>query len=815
MAAPLSRRSLLLAGAGGLSLALLPRAAGQALPALATPTAAAEPFAALVRRWRDRITGQAASTPATASDPEVRAAIDRLDTVAADFRSQIVQGDDRDRLWPDLPLFPLSNNNHGLTYERIFELARAWATPGRLHQDPDLLADIRDGLDLLHRVAYNPGITPSGNWWWWEIGNPRALLDTCVLIADELPRAEKDAYTAAVGHFSPDPNYRGRTTGSPETGANRVDKAMITFLRGILQEDADVVMLGRDALSDTVNDGRHSVFRYVTSGDGFYTDGSFIQHGDLPYVGTYGVVALAGIGDLLYLGHESPWAFTDPAVTNLFDNVDAAFVPFIRDGHMFDTVRGRAVSRQREPDAYWGQRTMGALLLLAGLVGPEYGPRFRGLTKGWLRRDPPAPFEPSIDLDTLHRAAALLADDGTEAIGQPVGHRVFHNQDRMVHHRPRWSFTVSLSSERIARYEAGNEENARGWYLGDGMTYLYLDDDPEHYAADYWPTVDSYRHAGITRRVREREEMWEGWTGTPAGRNAWVGGCSVGARFGATGMDFADEDGVLTARKSWFSLDDEVVALGAAIATVDDLPVETVIDNRAYAPGRARRVLTPHGLVRGSGEQRLDAPSWVHLEGVGGYVFPRGGRVRVLDEQRQGAWSDINTGADNAGNDDVKTRRYTTLWIDHDLSGGAGDYAYVIVPGASPGRTRRRAAELDVSIVANNAEVQAIAQRSTGLVLANFFSASHTPLVTADAPCSVGVAEIGDEVVVAIADPSRRAGEPVRVTFPALSGLRPVETPDSIAVASTGPLVLECATQDTRGAVQQARFTRSPAQRTP
>ncbi|OQO94592.1 hypothetical protein B1813_00275 [Saccharomonospora piscinae] len=807
MAAPLSRRSLLLAGAGGLTLAFLPGVAGARSSALAGPTTSGEPFAALVRRWRERITGDAASTPETVADPQVRAALERLDGAAEQLLADLVSDPDRDRLWPDLPLFPLSNNNHGLTYERVYELARAWACGGRLHHDPRLLAAIRDGLAFLHQVAYHPGITPSGNWWWWEIGNPRAVLDTCVLVADELPRSELADYTAAVGHFSPDPNYRGRGTGTPETGANRVDKAMITFLRGLLQEDSEVVALGRDALSDTEGGGAHSVFRYVTSGDGFYRDGSFIQHGNLPYVGTYGVVALSGIGDLLYLGHSSPWAVTDPAVTNLFDTVDASFAPFIRDGHMFDTVRGRAVSRQREPDAYWGQRTMGALLLLSGLAGPAYGPRFRGLTKGWLERNPPAPFEPSIDLDSLHRAAALVADD-TSAVPQPVGHQVFPNQDRMVHHRPEWSFTVSLSSERIARFEAGNEENARGWYLGDGMTYLYLADDPGHYAADYWPTVNSYRHAGITRRVREREEMWEGWTGTPPGRNAWVGGCAVAGRYGATGMDFTDEDGTLSARKSWFSLDDEVVALGAGIVSDDDLPVETVIDNRAYAPGRARRVMTPRGRLRGDGEQRLDSPDWLHVEGVGGYVFPRGGTVHVLDEQRRGAWSDINTGADNAGDDEIKTRRYTTLWFGHDLSGGHGDYAYVVVPGASVGRTRRRAAERDVTVLANNANVQAISQRSTGLVLANFFAASHTALVEADAPCSVGAAATGDELVVAVADPSRRDGPPVRVTFGALSGLRPLRLPDTITVVSANPLTLDCATTGTDGAVHEARFTR-------
>ncbi len=819
MPASLNRRTLLIAGSAGLTGLAVPFPLG----ASATPhnrdvrrprdlrVPASDELLTLRERWRDRVTGEAARTSQTAADPQVIDAIDRLDATAAQAWNELLPpGDGRDRLWPDLPLAPHANNNHGLSYERVFELARAWSTPDCRHQgDTDLLDAIRDALAFLHERVYNPNTTPSGNWWWWEIGNPRALLDTCVLLGDALPDDERADYTAAVEHFSPDPNFRGDGT-EPETGANRVDKATITVLRGILQQDAAVVERGRDALSDTAGDGIHSVFQYVTSGDGFYTDGSFIQHGNLPYVGTYGVVALSGIGDLLYLCDGSPWAVTDPDATNLFDNVEAAFVPFIRGGHMFDTVRGRAVSRQREPDSYWGQRTIGALLLVADLAGTPYRDRFLGLSAGWLERNPDTPFVPSIDLDTLHRSAALLAADGAEAVdpvGQLVTHRVFPNQDRFVHHRPGWSFTVSLSSERIGRFEAGNEENVRGWYLGDGMTYLYLDDDPGHYADDYWPTVDSYRHAGVTRRVREREELWDDWTGVPPGSNTWVGGCSLASRFGAAGMDFADSDGVLVARKSWFSLDDEVVALGAGIATSDEFPVETVVDNRAYAPGPARRVLTDNGPARGDGV--LESPAWLHMDGVGGYVFPQPQQVHLLDEERRGAWSDINTGADNAGNDDVKVRRYTTLWLDHGVSPTAATYAYVVLPGASPGQTRRRAGSDDVNILANTPEIQAIAQYSTGVVLANFFAAGDAGSVNTTAPCSVGVVDDGAEVTVSVADPSRRNGAPARMTFPNLSGLRQIDGHDTITVIGDDPLTLECATADTVGAVQEVRFTRS------
>ena len=44
---------------------------------------------------------------------------------------------------------------------------------------------------------------------------------------------------------------------------------------------------------------------------------------------------------------------------------------------------------------------------------------------------------------------------------------------------------ISLSSTRTGKYESINEENKKGWYQGDGMTYIYL--SPQDYASLYWP----------------------------------------------------------------------------------------------------------------------------------------------------------------------------------------------------------------------------------------------------------------------------------------------------------------------------------------
>ena len=63
---------------------------------------------------------------------------------------------------------------------------------------------------------------------------------------------------------------------------------------------------------------------------------------------------------------------------------------------------------------------------------------------------------------------------------------------------------ISLSSTRTGKYESINGENKKGWYQGDGMTYIYL--SPQDYASLYWPFVNYYRLPGTTITNAPREE---------------------------------------------------------------------------------------------------------------------------------------------------------------------------------------------------------------------------------------------------------------------------------------------------------------------
>lgn len=754
---PISRRRLLQTSL----------AAGVLTTAFSAKAGAVDEFGVLRARWSGLATGGAIDP----GDPVYADALAKLSRQAQGFLDTLSVDPNRTALWADLPLSP-SSGNFSISYTRLKTIALARATDGTtLTSDPG--AALASALDFLNQRAYNETLPETGNWWFWEIGAPRALLDTCILAYDALSAEQRASYLKAVDRFVPDPNRRTNSPTVRETGANRVDKALIVALRGIAGDDAGKVASARDALSDVAEAGKNSVFTYVTSGDGFYRDGSFVQHGNLAYVGTYGNVALGGVANLFSLLGGSTWDITDPKRTVILDAVEASFAPFMVNGLMMDAVSGRAISREKAGDHRNGHATTSTVLLLASGIAEPYASTYKALAKSWLTRDRLNDYLPAASIPEISRAKAVLADDTVKPAPAKPQHFQFSNQDRVVHRRPGWTFALALSSKRMARYESGNGENLRGWYVGDGMSYLYTDDQSQFFDA-FWPTVDAQRLPGTTVSTKPREPLGSGpGTGTVAAFAEWVGGASYQKAIGAVGMHLINHGKSLQARKSWFCLSDAVVALGAGIVGTDGYPVETVVENR-----KSTAKLLVNG--RTATNQLYDDPRWAHLDGVGGYLFPTESRVRAHQEDRTASWSEINVGNDTAGSTTPFTRRYQSLVVEHGLE--AGDYAYILLPGASPWQTALRSVHPGITILANTATVQAIRSDRDQVTMANFWGPGSVAGITSDGPASVVVGH----TTIAVSDPSRTAST-VRLTIERRTG---------------PPLVLDVPVGGTRGATQ-------------
>ncbi|MFC4908126.1 polysaccharide lyase 8 family protein [Actinomadura gamaensis] len=751
-----------------------------------------------MQRWHDLVTGGSAIDPAQS---DTAAALERLDTQVEGFRSSLVTASDRTYLWPDQT--GADDATTAASAQRLLTMATAFATKGSRFTGDTLLATlIADALRWLHDQRYHPGMPETGNWWNWEIGTPSRVLDSVMLLGPAAPDALREDLVAAVAAWVPDPAKR-KVNGVTETGANRTDKAWITVRRGLLAGDPAAIALGRDALSQ--------VFPYVTSGDGFYRDGSFIQHTYIPYIGTYGGVLFAGLSSALAVLAGSPWDVTDQGRANVFDWISRSVEPMVFRGQMMAHVRGRAISRQSEDDHADARGLMMPLTGLAAAASPQQRAHIAAMLAEWVASDTYAPVLASLPAAQIANVRKLI--DGVRRRGDLIGHVQFPANDRLVHSRPGYVFAVSARSSRIAAYESGNQENRTGWYTGEGVTYLYTGDGAS-YNDGYWPTVDMYRLAGTTTATRETypRANHDGNWASYLGPDDWVGGAWLD-RAGAYGMAFtAQRDPVskqpidLRGRKSWFAIDDVVVALGAGI-TATGVAAQTTIENR-MVDASARFVVDGRRTTPERAD--LSRARWAHLDGTGGYILPRGlpgrwsatglvsagaepvaagdglrgdrsngsggdttadpraglealagARLRGIRERRTGRWSDIGAGSRTAPGDEV-TREFITFWFDHGDRPSDARYAYYLLPGRSAARTASYAAELragkGVRIGDNTPSVQSV--QGEGFTAANFWTAAETlKTVQAEQPCSFVMREHGGELEIAVSDPTQKQKE--------------------------------------------------------
>ncbi|MFD3539167.1 polysaccharide lyase 8 family protein [Streptomyces sp. NPDC058662] len=778
MPVPWSRRSFLhLTGTTALLLlAALPQAG--AAHAAGAARGAGDAYDALRATWRAALLG-GGFDPAAAPFAEKLAL---LGTQAAAFRATMDAAPGW--LWPDLPLSASSSITAG--YTRLGTMTQAYAQPGTgLTGDPALAAAVRTGLDHLHARAYNPSRSPFGNWWDFQIGAPQALLDISTLLHDQLPAARLAAYLAAVDRFVPD-SCVGSYTGT-STGANRVDLCRSIALRGILGKDPAKVALARDALSP--------VFPVVTTGDGFYADGSFVQHTYLSYTGSYGLVLLGGLAGLLSLLDGSPWAVTDPGRQTVFDSVAKSFAPFLYNGLMMDAVSGRSTSRGNpRSNAYGlqggdhgrGHGALASLALLGTAASAAENQYWRGLVKGWIQRDYYSPVLSDTDLSVaaLARLKAVRDDGSVVAIAEPTGHRLFPSMDRAVHRRPGWAASISMASKRMGLYETGNGENLRGWHAGAGMLQWWGDTHGNgQYTDGFWPTVDPYRLPGTTVSRTPLADAEGGAWGLPRPDANWVGGATDG-EYAAVGQYVRGLSSTLYAKKSWFCLADAIVCLAGSVRSTDGAAVETVIENRNLGAA-GTQALTVNGAAQPTApgwSATLTGTRWAHIAGHGGYVFPGGATVKALRQERTGSWRDINTG----GTTDPITRRYLTLWFDHGTDPVAAHCAHILMPGATAARAAARAADTGwLTVLANDNQQQGVEVGSLGVTAVNFWFAGTVGGLTADQPACVLVREHGDgTATLCVSDPMRmRTGLTVTWHRPVASVL---SKPATVTSARTG-----------------------------
>ncbi|WP_419955379.1 polysaccharide lyase family 8 super-sandwich domain-containing protein [Neobacillus niacini] len=762
-------------------------------------------YVQLREKWKSLMTGLDSYDP---SNERMNEMIKNQTKSAENLWRTMFKNNDRSFLWIN---FASTDNSADIrdSYRNLTTMAKAFTNEqSTLYRNPQLLKDITEALEWLYQHRYNETIAQYSNWWHWEIGVPNELNSLMVLLYDYLDQDSIHRYLKVVDHFQPDPTKSGAST--PEKyrealGANRIDVSKVVGVRGVIVKDAAKIAAARDALSQT--------FENVTEGDGFYEDGSFVQHENIAYNGSYGIVLIEGLTDMLELLSHSTWQVTDPKVTNVYDWIENAYEPFMYKGALMDMVRGRAISRNFLQDHQAGHTIIKSVIRMAQFAPEPYAQKYNSMAKYWLKEDTYLDyFKNAGNFRDMTLAKQLLEKQEVTPRGDLDFHKTFASMDRVVHRKPGYAFGISMYSNRIQNYEDMNDENRKGWYTGEGMTYLY-NGDLAQYSDDFWPTVDPYRMPGTTVDTMRRADG----SGEHRSPESWTGGSTL-KNFGTAGMSYDAWNSSLVAKKSWFMFNNEIVALGAGISSSEDRNVESIVENRKIRnDGSNQLFINGEMLDLSSGSQNhtMDA-KWAFLEGNVpgadiGYFFPEGKTLTIKKEERTGAWKDINYG----GPAEAIKRTYTTMWFDHGVRPNQDTYSYVLLPGLNKEQTHHYSQNPDITILRNDSAVQAVQDVKENIIGANFWKDEKQSVgpLTVYQKASVTMQEKDGVLEIAVSDPTMENKGYIEIEIDG-KAFNVLEADESITVENTKPSIkLKVNVNKARGKTFTAKLKMIPSQK--
>ena len=453
----------------------------------------------------------------------------------------------------------------------------------KYYNDEFIVKFIEEKIEKFREYFYNLHSVEHTNWWQWEIGIPFTMNDIFMLMKGKIKDEIIVENLKTSRYFQPDPRYSGNNpvaihpSGKPlrlSTGGNRVDTVKISLFRGILLEDEEEVKLALESLPEVWE------YNEKDRGEGFYRDGSFIQHEAIPYAGGYGEVLLSGIGEILYVISDSKYTSVIKKVDDLYEIILNSFEPFFYNGSFTDMLSGRGIDRANNSDSVIGHRILNDILVVSSIFENDKCKKLentvlREITKYGVEKyleEEKSPFLYKKLIDFLEKYRGQEIEKYSNSI------KVCNKMTRVMKREEKYAFGIAMHSSTIGNYEAMNGENLKGWYTGDGAYYLY---DGVNDYKDYWRDVDYYYIPGTTEIKMDME-------GLDAQRNfesSFVEdkvayGISEGEN-GLVAMEFLNWNEKLKSRKSWALIDSKIIFIETDIESEEK--VYTTIFNKKYS----------------------------------------------------------------------------------------------------------------------------------------------------------------------------------------------------------------------------------------
>lgn len=504
------------------------------------------------------------------------------------------------------------------------------------------------------------------NWWYNQIGAPKVMGAIALLFEEKMSPQEMQGALEVM-----------EAARFGMTGQNKVWLAGNVLVKGLLQNDTELVQAARDTIFSEIQTGNL---------EGIQPDNSFHQHGTQLQFGNYGAAYIASMGLWSKVLAGTSLALRQPQLDILSRLINEGYSRVLWKGYMDVNSLGRQLFHNAQPHKAFSV----------------------GFTSNML-----------MDADKQNSAQyKKLLDENFYNPGKPTqntGLNHFWTSDYTVQRRPAWMASVRMSSLRVTGAEAGNGDNMKGYYLADGATYVYVNGSEYNNIFPCWdwrkiPGITSYETDAPLRLLR-----WSGYNN----QSNFVGNVNDGST-GIMAMDL-NRDG-LQARKAWIFTDDFVLCMGTAIAADSGLVVATSIEQREKGGG---------SLLRFTG-RRWENISDKSFEAAGaqrfyhdrtGYIVLDGSKVNANVSKKTGKWRDV---MNSYPEDYTETKNVISLWIDHGKDPQDGSYTYLILPA----KKRQEVENFDLSKIKinnNSRQFQSVTIGNTTYVAA--YPLADIPLI--------------------------------------------------------------------------------------
>ena len=346
------------------------------------------------------------------------------------------------------------------------------------------------------------------NWWYNQIGIPKTLGEALMLLDGQLTPEEKAGGIKVL-----------KNSTFKMTGQNKVWLAGNVLMRGLMENNIELVKAARDTIASEIVLGRK---------EGIKSDWSFHQHGPQQQFGNYGMAFITGMCfyHRLFDGTELEFSKEQKKILSSF--IDKGFQWVIWKRYMDVNALGRQLYKNVQ------------------------------LHKGYY-----------LAMNAQGIASSLYPAN----VNTLIGHKHFYESDYSIHRSKNWMASLKMASNRVIGTELINEDNLNGFFMGDGATYFYVNGNEY---ANVFPFWDWRKIPGIT--AHEDTKKIPRISGKRSrNRTDKVGGISYQNK-GLSAMELNRMG--LKAYKAWLFDDDFVLCLGSGIQSDSSLCVTTSIDQR-------------------------------------------------------------------------------------------------------------------------------------------------------------------------------------------------------------------------------------------